>query len=180
LLELGLFELPFWKQTTLAATHSLHAVLSTSPSTSFPELYKHGDSATSASYLRQPGILQLLRATTRKYKTLKTARMADEDYGDDDAFYYDDDDYLYVEDDYAIAVSPPAPSFKPPVWPSCLPKTGSQVPGACMWSHASRFRMSLRALGPAVVRTHERFPFSWDCAVFTAEILTCLFFFFFL
>ena len=31
--------------------------------------------------------------------------MADEDYGDDDAFYYDDDDYLYVEDDYAIAVS---------------------------------------------------------------------------
>jgi hypothetical protein len=32
--------------------------------------------------------------------------MADEDYGDDDAFYFDDDDYLYVEDDYAIAVSP--------------------------------------------------------------------------
>jgi hypothetical protein len=31
--------------------------------------------------------------------------MADEDYGDDDAFYFDDDDYLYVEDDYAIAVS---------------------------------------------------------------------------
>jgi len=29
--------------------------------------------------------------------------MADEDYGDDDAFYYDDDDYLYVEDDYAVA-----------------------------------------------------------------------------
>ncbi|KAM0706008.1 hypothetical protein Q7P35_007368 [Cladosporium inversicolor] len=29
--------------------------------------------------------------------------MADEDYGDDDAFYFDDDDYLYVEDDYAIA-----------------------------------------------------------------------------
>jgi len=34
--------------------------------------------------------------------------MADEDYGDDDAFYFDDDDYyLYVEDDYAIAVSFP-------------------------------------------------------------------------
>lgn len=33
--------------------------------------------------------------------------MADEGYGDDDAFYFDDDDYLYVEDDYAIAVSPP-------------------------------------------------------------------------
>ncbi|GAB7334552.1 hypothetical protein MBLNU13_g06533t1 [Cladosporium sp. NU13] len=29
--------------------------------------------------------------------------MADEDYGDDDAFYFDDDDYLYVEDDYAMA-----------------------------------------------------------------------------
>ena len=34
-----------------------------------------------------------------------TVSMADEDYGDDDAFYFDDDDYLYVEDDYAIAVS---------------------------------------------------------------------------
>lgn len=32
--------------------------------------------------------------------------MADEDYGEDDAFFFDDDDYLYVEDDYAIAVSP--------------------------------------------------------------------------
>jgi hypothetical protein len=31
--------------------------------------------------------------------------MADEGYGEDDAFYFDDDDYLYVEDDYAIAVS---------------------------------------------------------------------------
>jgi len=31
--------------------------------------------------------------------------MADEGYGDDDAYFFDDDDYLYVEDDYAIAVS---------------------------------------------------------------------------
>jgi hypothetical protein len=31
--------------------------------------------------------------------------MADEGYGEDDAFFFDDDDYLYVEDDYAIAVS---------------------------------------------------------------------------
>jgi len=41
--------------------------------------------------------------------------MADEDYGDDDAFYFDDDDYLYVEDDYAIAVSPypfPQPALR--------------------------------------------------------------------
>ena len=38
--------------------------------------------------------------------------MADEDYGDDDAFYFDDDDYLYVEDDYAIAVSP-CPFLRP-------------------------------------------------------------------
>jgi len=131
----------------------LHAILSTSSSTSFPELYKYGDFATSASYLRQPDILTTT-GDNKKYKTLQTARMADEDYGDDDAFYYDDDDYLYVEDDYAIAVRPPSPSFKPPVWPFRLPKTGSQVPGACMWSHASRFRMSLRALDPR--RSYER------------------------
>jgi hypothetical protein len=50
--------------------------------------------------------------------------MADEDYGDDDAFYFDDDDYLYVEDDYAIAVSscslftrlPSAPTQDPETW----------------------------------------------------------------
>jgi len=30
--------------------------------------------------------------------------MADEDYGEDAAYFFDDDDYLYVEDEYAIAV----------------------------------------------------------------------------
>jgi hypothetical protein len=63
--------------------------------------------------------------------------MADEDYGDDDAFYYDDDDYLYVEDDYAIAVSYSSsnPPLQQPTRSSSIlahPKTGSQVPGACM------------------------------------------------
>lgn len=51
--------------------------------------------------------------------------MADEDYGDDDAFYFDDDDYLYVEDDYAIAVSssPLVRSLSPP--PDLRPETES-------------------------------------------------------
>jgi hypothetical protein len=48
--------------------------------------------------------------------------MADEDYGDDDAFYFDDDDYLYVEDDYAIAVSS-HPFIQPSTGPT--PETGS-------------------------------------------------------
>jgi len=66
--------------------------------------------------------------------------MADEDYGDDDAFYFDDDDYLYVEDDYAIAVS--SMSLLQPIrLPFSPTQSGSQVPGACM-SHASRSRMS--------------------------------------
>ena len=50
--------------------------------------------------------------------------MADEDYGDDDAFYFDDDDYLYVEDDYAIAVSIPLTHLPSPL-PGPRPETGS-------------------------------------------------------
>lgn len=61
--------------------------------------------------------------------------MADEDYGDDDAFYFDDDDYLYVEDDYAIAVSPSS-LFQPSSQPSAGPKIPKQDPsqpsGSCI------------------------------------------------
>jgi hypothetical protein len=72
--------------------------------------------------------------------------MADEGYGDDDAFYYDDDDYLYVEDDYAIAVSyssspnPLAPTH-PSIFP-CSPKNRLPGSGSLHVSHASRFRVS--------------------------------------
>jgi len=56
--------------------------------------------------------------------------MADEDYGDDDAFFFDDDDYLYVEDDYAIAVrSTLTPSH---LDPAERPETGFWVSGACI------------------------------------------------
>lgn len=67
--------------------------------------------------------------------------MADEDYGDDDAFYFDDDDYLYVEDDYAIAVS------SSPLVPSALRQTcvlkpnPAQPSGSCM-SHLAGLRNS--------------------------------------
>lgn len=92
--------------------------------------------------------------------------MADEDYGDDDAFYYDDDDYLYVEDDYAIAVSysssiPPAPTH-PFVFYS-RPKTGSQVPAVCMCRPLPGLGFRVAGLGvlAAVARSHGRLPFSW-------------------
>lgn len=101
--------------------------------------------------------------------------MADEDYGDDDAFYFDDDDYyLYVEDDYAIAVSSllfglfqPLQPTHPPAFllDGENPETGSQVPGACML-HASRFRLSGRvgSLAGSGGRTKSTrpFPFFWD------------------
>jgi hypothetical protein len=81
-----------------------------------------------ARYLCQPGTTRDNSDNSDNKIILgtKTARMADEDYGDDDAFYYDDDDYLYVEDDYAIAVSyssssPPVPT-QPSVFPSCPKK----------------------------------------------------------
>ena len=59
--------------------------------------------------------------------------MADEDYGDDDAFYFDDDDYLYVEDDYAIAVS--SYLFSPRLSlarPKIAKQDPSQPSGSCM------------------------------------------------
>lgn len=64
--------------------------------------------------------------------------MADEGYGDDDAYFFDDDDYLYVEDDYAIAVScyltlPFSPIFQ---LRQPRPETGFQRSGSCM-SHES-------------------------------------------
>jgi hypothetical protein len=69
--------------------------------------------------------------------------MADEGYGEDDAFFFDDDDYLYVEDDYAIAVSLPlqsstkARSFPVPTSPDPTP-----VPGALGKPHVARIRLS--------------------------------------
>lgn len=66
--------------------------------------------------------------------------MADEGYGDDDAYFFDDDDYLYVEDDYAIAVSLylyPSTQSVPLLQPRQLrPETGFQRSGSCM-SHTS-------------------------------------------
>lgn len=64
--------------------------------------------------------------------------MADEGYGDDDAYFFDDDDYLYVEDDYAIAVSHylPLHSVPSPSPARTDPETGFQRSGSCR-SHTS-------------------------------------------
>ena len=89
--------------------------------------------------------------------------MADEDYGDDDAFYYDDDDYLYVEDDYAIAVSSLFPALQ--LQPTCPPISSSKnrLPGSGSL-HVARFPVSdeSRGLGLEVAQTHEHFPFYWE------------------
>jgi hypothetical protein len=68
--------------------------------------------------------------------------MADEGYGEDDAFFFDDDDYLYVEDDYAIAVSSPIPLSNTSTHPPSPDPKQHPLPGALGKPHVARIRLS--------------------------------------
>jgi hypothetical protein len=64
--------------------------------------------------------------------------MADEGYGEDDAFFFDDDDYLYVEDDYAIAVSLPSALLSPTQARTSRPRQTRRTTGSWRWRWRSR------------------------------------------